>query len=200
MKTILIHQDDIHNKFWIAEYNKSTKIVTTKWGRIGTKGQSKTKPFPTDYQAESWISSATYKKQEKGYVNQYDYKPITDHTLQKLATIAAIIGTQNKCQDPQWVEIDLNNKSYKKIDENRLQHPECYPGLRLRIETKKSYKDEIGDDHTFFNLIFCSDGCFRSNYSGSFITTANTIKKIEKDDPIYPLVLKLEKAVGLILS
>lgn len=56
------------NKFW--EVYPSGNSVTTRWGRIGSGGQSKTKPFADALSAEAAMAKLIQEKSEEGYVER----------------------------------------------------------------------------------------------------------------------------------
>jgi DNA ligase-1 len=56
------------SKFWVI--SKSGADVTTKWGRIGTDGQSKTKTFKDEAAAQKEYDKLVEEKTEKGYVEK----------------------------------------------------------------------------------------------------------------------------------
>ncbi|HZU98933.1 MAG TPA: WGR domain-containing protein, partial [Planctomycetota bacterium] len=57
--------DEKSNKFWaIAREGSST---TVEWGRIGTKGQSKTKDFPDEGAAQKSCDKLVAEKLKEGY-------------------------------------------------------------------------------------------------------------------------------------
>ena len=55
-------------KFW--EISRSGSEVTTRWGRIGAAGQSKTKPFADDAAAEKQVQKLIEEKTGEGYVEK----------------------------------------------------------------------------------------------------------------------------------
>lgn len=57
--------DGKSNKFWEVELSGNS--VTTKWGRIGTDGQSKTKDFPDTAKAKAEYEKLVKEKVSKGY-------------------------------------------------------------------------------------------------------------------------------------
>ncbi|HJN72982.1 MAG TPA: right-handed parallel beta-helix repeat-containing protein [Myxococcota bacterium] len=59
------HEGSSH-KFWEVQVDGSD--VTTRWGRVGTKGQSKTKPHPDPESARRDAEKQAKKKLTKGYV------------------------------------------------------------------------------------------------------------------------------------
>ena len=60
--------DDKSNKFW--EISKSGCDVTTRWGRIGSNGQSKTKTFPQKAVASEQVNKLIEEKTSEGYVEK----------------------------------------------------------------------------------------------------------------------------------
>lgn len=55
------------NKFWKGEINADNCQLTTTWGRIGTKGQSKTHQFYNVTDAEFKLKQLKMEKLNKGY-------------------------------------------------------------------------------------------------------------------------------------
>jgi DNA ligase-1 len=60
--------DGTSNKFW--EISQSGNTVTTRWGRIGSAGQSKTKDFADEISAVSAASKLIEEKTDEGYVER----------------------------------------------------------------------------------------------------------------------------------
>lgn len=116
-----------HNKFWIATISDDGLIVHTKWGRVGTSGQSKDYSFPSKREAERFLDSKVYDKMRGG-----GYTVIQEPQFKRLQATAAVIGSKNKVTDVQWVEIMSGNKC-KEIPEQRLGSPECLPGIRVKF-------------------------------------------------------------------
>jgi DNA ligase-1 len=56
------------SKFW--EVSQAGDSMTTRWGRIGTNGQSKTKTFPDAQSASTAISTLIRDKTKEGYVEK----------------------------------------------------------------------------------------------------------------------------------
>jgi predicted DNA-binding WGR domain protein len=54
------------NKFW--EVCQTGNSMTTRWGRIGTSGQSKTKAFADDQAAAYATAKLIEEKTDEGYV------------------------------------------------------------------------------------------------------------------------------------
>lgn len=61
----LEYHDDRSHKFW--EIERTGAEVTTRWGRVGTAGQSKTKDFGTEAKAEAAVTKQIAAKSAKGY-------------------------------------------------------------------------------------------------------------------------------------
>jgi predicted DNA-binding WGR domain protein len=66
-----IHDRGKHNKFWSYEIN-SHHSVTVSWGRLGTKGQSKTYEFDSSWSAQRFVDQKITEKRRKGYVEVDD--------------------------------------------------------------------------------------------------------------------------------
>jgi predicted DNA-binding WGR domain protein len=56
------------SKFW--EVSQSGNEMTTRWGRIGTAGQSKTKPFADAAAAAKQVAKLIAEKTGEGYVQK----------------------------------------------------------------------------------------------------------------------------------
>jgi DNA ligase-1 len=56
------------SKFW--EVSQSGKSMTTRWGRIGSNGQSKTKTFPDQQAASDAMANLIQEKTDEGYVER----------------------------------------------------------------------------------------------------------------------------------
>lgn len=103
---IVVQQEGNHNKFWAAHYDESTNTVYVRWGRFGTKGQSQEKKFGSISQAASFISDKYYEKKRKGYTDTDKQGNKIDHARFEMMCIeAAIVGTSNKCDALDWVEL-----------------------------------------------------------------------------------------------
>src|SRR6266481_1618724 len=67
MKRQLVYMDAKSSKFWNIELAANSHTVT--YGRIGTDGQSLTKPFPTEEAAQKDMEKLIREKLGKGYVD-----------------------------------------------------------------------------------------------------------------------------------
>ncbi len=56
------------NKFW--EISQNGNEMTTKWGRIGTAGQSKTKSFADEPAAAKQVAKLIEEKTGEGYLEK----------------------------------------------------------------------------------------------------------------------------------
>lgn len=184
---ILIQQEENHNKFWAARYDETSGTVYVRWGRIGTAGQTQKKSFGNVYAATDFITTKFREKNRKGYTNQYQDAPITQEVLDKLATEAAIVGTQNKCSQLTWVEVQPGG--YKVVSAERLSDPECNPGLLAHLTTRKEY---AGNNE--FIILFTEDAAWLAT------STGHCTSRITKTHVLYELVQRVEEAVGRSLS
>jgi predicted DNA-binding WGR domain protein len=199
---ILVCTEDNHSKFWM--YTEANGVYTARWGRLGTKGgQSKNYSYPE-------IVDKVYEKQRKGY------KPISRDVFEQKSTEAAIVGTQNKCHDMRWMEQRQNNVTmnsivlqdgtiYAPVSDQRLQEPDCEPALLVRLETRKEFAGQKD-----FQLMFTPDGSYllhddqgvsvRHNHRGTVASGIMKRTKIVKGHDLYPMVEKVEEALGRGLS
>ncbi|PSF28545.1 hypothetical protein C7H19_24560, partial [Aphanothece hegewaldii CCALA 016] len=56
-----------HYKFWEAELTEGSTTLITRWGRIGTRGQSKSYPFVSYAAASQQYEEKIASKRRKGY-------------------------------------------------------------------------------------------------------------------------------------
>lgn len=180
---IVVQQEGAHNKFWAAYWDESKGEVKVRWGRIGTSGQSQTKKFRDLYDASSFINQKYNEKRRKGYDNKDKLGRTIDRAVfEEMCVEAAIIGSANKCNSIQWVEItDQNNLTFKTINNDRLFSPDCVPGLLVNLETKKAY-----DGKHSFVLLFALDKIF----------DANNKVEIGQSHNLYDMTKKIEEAIG----
>jgi predicted DNA-binding WGR domain protein len=67
-------EEDGSSKFWEAAVEGAS--LTTRWGKIGTAGQSKSKDFATPAAAEKELAKLTAEKRKKGYVDADGAPPV----------------------------------------------------------------------------------------------------------------------------
>ena len=60
--------DGSSSKFW--EVSQSGNTMTTRWGRIGSAGQSKTKTFADEQSAANAVAVLIEEKTDEGYVER----------------------------------------------------------------------------------------------------------------------------------
>lgn len=63
----LIDSSKNHYKFWEAELSDSSTTLITRWGRIGTRGQSKHYEFASNISASWAYWEKVAEKRRKGY-------------------------------------------------------------------------------------------------------------------------------------
>lgn len=185
---ILIQKEDNHNKFWAAHWDDNTNLVHVRWGRMGTAGQSQTKPFTNSYEAINFIDNKYREKIRKGYSDRIDGKKVDRQLFEKLTIEAAIVGTQNKCSNMQWVEItNPNTMQHTPISDERLFSPDCNPAILVSLETRKKY-----DGQNNFKLLFTFDKSYKIDGLRSEV--------ISQQSDLYQLTKKVEEAIGRSLS
>lgn len=182
-ETTLINTGEAHNKFWSSAVDENTNQVTIRWGRIGTKGQQQVKDFDNQYGAIEFVRAKQGEKNRKGY-HTIDKKKFDELSIQ-----AAIVGASNKCRNFRWVEIiDQTNLKTLACTEDRLQNPDCNPGLFVEVETKKEY-----NGRHVTALLFT----FSQVYD---VTDGRKVILVTKTSPIYELTNKVEEALGRTLA
>jgi DNA ligase-1 len=60
--------DDSSNKFW--EISQCGNALTTRWGRIGSSGQNKTKTFADEKAAANAVAKLIQQKTDEGYIER----------------------------------------------------------------------------------------------------------------------------------
>lgn len=70
MKKTLVYKDNKSHKFWEVEANG--KVVTTRWGRFGTDGQTKSTTFSDAKAAKAQAEKQAASKMKKGYAEAID--------------------------------------------------------------------------------------------------------------------------------
>ncbi len=176
---IYIHSGDIHNKFWIVDYDTQMFTVKVRNGRIGVNGQ--VQPMKTFSGAEEtidFVRSKIWEKQNKGY------KEVDQREFERLTTIAAIIGPVNKLKSACWVEYSvakiINNKqsiSYARVTSARLLEPSCNPGLLVEFETKKPIRVGLVDRNDFTFLLTSDELYDIEGSKGSKIGKQSELRK-----------------------
>ena len=190
---ILIHQSEEHNKFWAAGWDDQTNQVHVRWGRIGTKGQSKDHSFESQFEAVRFIETKFGEKRRKGYAGKLNGMDITQAALDRLNTEAAIVGTQNKCHSFKWVELVAsgNTIDFHEINEDRLYDPSCNPGILVVFETRK----EI-DNRDRFTFLFTLE----TTYDVRDSNRATEDMLVSSGHPLRKMVDKVEEAIGRSLA
>src|SRR5579883_461268 len=94
-EVIYICSEEQHNKFWSYEVDGTS--VTTRWGRVGLDGQSKTEELGSGAAVQKFINKKVREKEGKGY------KLVTKEKLAEEEATAEELGTRKKIKLIQWV-------------------------------------------------------------------------------------------------
>jgi len=121
-----INQEGIHNKFW--SYDVDGNKVTYRWGRVGLKGQSKTKEYSSNQAAMSDVWKLVSQKEKKGY------RVVEEEELKREVRVAQKLGVQFKIQDLKWVH--RNSNKLTEIDEYD-------PNKWVYVEIVNSWKKDV---------------------------------------------------------
>jgi predicted DNA-binding WGR domain protein len=113
------------NKFWeIAKVKGPTKPlattwnVVTRWGRIGTAGQTQIKPFNTEWSAASFMGDKIREKEKKGYQEEDD---ASDNWLSFIPIAEGISVNESRVEHTYKESKDIKFPAYwKKIKKELL--------------------------------------------------------------------------------
>lgn len=94
------YKDEKSDKFW--EIDQTKNALTTRWGRIGTKGQSKTKDYADEAAAGAALEKQIDEKTGKGYQEV----PVEVGASLNPAPVAAPVAPQPKPAPPTAVEAE----------------------------------------------------------------------------------------------
>jgi|3_EtaG_2_1085321.scaffolds.fasta_scaffold00108_14 predicted DNA-binding WGR domain protein len=191
---IVVQRGTGHNKFWAAHWSEATNTVYVRWGRLGTKGQSREKNFGSSWAAANFIDTKYREKKRKGYTNLDSDGQMIDHTrFEMMCTEAVIVGTSNKCHEMKWVELTEvgDGYNYTEISDERLYAPDCNPGLLVAFETKKEH-----DNRNRFKFLFT----FEETYDVRDANRAAKNQLVTASHPLHGMTTKVEEAIGRRLS
>lgn len=120
----LIQSKGKHNKFWSYEINDATYDVTVKWGRLGTKGQTKVYKFVSLWAAQSFADKKVREKQRKGYTE------VEAETFDLKQMQAELVGAGCKIEELTFVKKikDAEHNLYRTLkEESALADPKYMP-------------------------------------------------------------------------
>ena len=184
MAKIFINQESKHNKFWIVDQS-GDKIVITRHGRLGTKGQTYTKKFGTIFEAAAFAETKIAEKDRKGYVE------IKQEQLDEMHIQSAIIGTQNKLEEFGWVEmIDAADSTVmlKPVLDTRLAEPDYDPAIRVVVGMRsKHFKSKI-------SIVLTADSIYQLTSHSSLPTIS--LVQIDKQHKLFDMCNKIKEAVS----
>lgn len=146
----LLNDSEKHNKVWSAELtNNGVITVETKWGRLGTKGQSKTETFYSEYEAKHAIEKKRNEKERKGYfeIDEAEYR------LKHLE--AEIVGSECKIIDLHFVELtgETEGKTqYRVVHPTNLSDPSCTPQVLCTLQLRTGIQSLLVDINGIHNI------------------------------------------------
>jgi len=195
-----VHRGDKHNKFWTYDITGSS--FTATYGRIGTPGTSKSKPFHSQYSAESHALDKIHEKIRKGY------KKVSEEEYKMLEICAQAIGATNKVEHMGLV-IDKGTELFEITPEAAFD-PSIQPSILIvfRLRDKHGATDP-------FHMLLNGDSAYdlgsitkTSSYARRWNTKDKLYKnvvaiwkphkriKIGNSHKLAPVVAKAEQAVG----
>lgn len=120
-----------HSKYWIGCVQDDNSVLT-RWGRLGTKGQSKIFPYSSELRATGFLNTKVNDKLRNGY------RIVKEAEFRRLDIMSRVLGIKHRIAEVQWVEIarvGVRDPSdvidCKLVPESRLAMPDCTPGLRI---------------------------------------------------------------------
>ena len=164
-----IHDRGKHNKFWSYETD-SNHNVTVSWGRLGTKGQSKTFEFDSSWAAQGFAEKKVHEKKRKGY-REVDAEVFGLKQVQ-----AELIGAGCKIEELTFVKkLETDKNIYQSVSEtSALADPSYEPLIycSLLLTGKRGVTHLLIDTETVYSCWqmgsakwLGEDGTFGSSYS-----------------------------------
>lgn len=194
---ILINSDEEHNKFWAARQDPKTHTTYVRWGRLGTKGQSQTKSFSSEYAAESFLSTKYHEKKRKGYTE------VKTNEFNQRATEAAILGSANKCGFMEWAKLISSNDEVlvvQPISIEELYKPDCIPVMMAGITTRKGgeYELALALDKTY--KVTGASYAYQKSRSRkvglNWTDFPLSVVELKQSDDEYDMSIKIQEAIG----
>jgi predicted DNA-binding WGR domain protein len=126
-----------HNKFWTYEIDGNT--VTTRYGRLGLKGQSTAKKLRSSFEATRFARDKRWEKERKGY------RQVKEEEFNLLRLQADILGTGNKTEGVYIVKDSPRKKTLTELPPEALYDPNLKPSILLivRLRGKDGATDPI---------------------------------------------------------
>lgn len=190
-------QEDKHNKWWTFEVSGNT--VTTKFGRIGQKGQSSSKTFRDTWSRDAYANKKMSEKTGKGY------NPISKEDFDLLRLQAEIMGTGSKIEG---IAVILQDKKFFHEVPNQVAYD---PSLELSLMISFRLRDRHGatDVYTF---LFKGDDVFDLNIQPVYSATHSkdlgfrpvrswqgNASKVNTSHPLWKMIEKLQEVLGTTL-
>ncbi len=172
--SILIDTSGKSNKFWMVRYNTATNNVESRWGRLGTNGQSK-----TESGSRSYADTLYYNKRTK---RSAQYRECSKEQYERLQACCKALGTSNKMTNIRWVDIADGMARVVTVEE--LAHPKVTPGIMATIEIKgtKKRKGSISE------VILASEGLMTNTPYG--------VVAVDDNHPLFDLSEKIYAAIS----
>jgi predicted DNA-binding WGR domain protein/stalled ribosome alternative rescue factor ArfA len=201
-KQIFVNQESKHNKFWTIKTRTGQefhRIVETNHGRLGTKGKVYGKKFNSPTAAKLFVISKVDEKKRKGYVE------IKQEQLDALHIQSAIIGTQNKLEEFEWVEIlattprldstappsPWRSIMLKPVLDTRLAEPDYDPAIRVVVGMRsKHFKDKI-------SIVLTADSIYQlTRHRPRKGRASYQAEQIDKQHELFDMCDKIKEAVS----
>jgi predicted DNA-binding WGR domain protein len=204
MKILLIHNGGKHNKFWTATLNEDNS-VTTNWGRLGTKGQSKIFGFGSEWLARDFIEKKTREKERKGYQEL----ELAEFALEEFK--AEIVGPEVKVNSLLFVQSiedgqafakrrnvhvtsftqqDKDIKFYEEVRGEALADPKCNPVILCNLTFTKKHGGLHFDVLITGDRVFTFERVSSATYDGSYWVAVGNVEEVtDTTDKILSKIL-----------
>jgi len=191
-------QKKTHNKWWTYEVDGNT--VTTKYGRIGQKGQARSKTFPDSWDRDKFISSKTWEKTGKGY------ESVSKEKFDLLTLQAEIMGSGNKIEEMAVVLQD--GELFCKVPNQAAYDPNLELGIMISFRLRDKHGATPvqilvfrGDDvlDLQFKRVLSMDAIRAKTKKLGFRPPRywqGTFKKVDNSHPLFGMVEKLQEVLG----
>jgi len=143
-----------HNKFWVV-WQEAENSVSTMNGRLGTKGQTRTKESDKGLSWSSYEASRYYQTKIDEKMYRKGYREVDQEKFELMSKYAEAVGSANKLMATEWVGFDNSELSVRPIPKNDIMDPDADIALLATVETRK-----VIDDYNVFDIAYTNHGVY----------------------------------------
>jgi predicted DNA-binding WGR domain protein len=194
---MIVCTDGKHNKFWTFSVSSDGEL-TIRYGRIGTKGQTRTSQHGSSMYASS---IGTRKMQDK--ILEKDYRRVTQREYDILLLQAHLLGNGNKFEFASLVVLNKDHDHLVEITPEEAVDPKHKPSMVVSFRLR----DRRGSTEPF-TVWFADDDAFelsgdkrvtmRSSWTvaGKLCYPLRGNRRITEGHRLYSLTEKLAEVIG----